>query len=291
MDNTKNTGFTAHKEEINISDVLAQLKTHIAANLNCHNIGRIIEFDKNTQTCTVELMQIKKFNERLYTPAPITQVPLIIYGAQNGHITLPNPVGTIALLFFNDRNMDNFMLTGEQYVPDTTRMHDFTDCVAITTFKTLANPLQDYDERAISIFNEEVINEIKYNSYAKIYGNSIEINSADEEENSSHISITPVSISEITTDKTETAKNITFNASDVISVNSSNYENTSTLGGKITVNSRIGISNTAQNLALLIQAFITACENIAVKTDTGLLTDASKAQFTNLKAQFSALLE
>lgn len=303
--NNKNTGFTLHKEEPGLSDILEQLKLNVLSNINCHNVGRIIEFDKNTQTCTVELMQIKKFNDRLYTPAPITQVPLIIYGAQNGHITLPNPVGTIALLFFNDRNMDNFMLTGEQYVPDTTRMHDFTDCVAITTFKTLANPLADYDERAVSIFNEEVINETKNNSDIKVYGNSIELDSADAEENSSHISITPVSIAVNTTDKTETAENITVNASDVISVNSSDYENTaqniklnsddyenaSTLGGKITVNSRIGISNSAQNLALLIQSFITACENIAVKTDTGLLTDASKAQFTNLKAQFSALLE
>lgn len=273
-------GFNLHKEEPGISDVLNQIKLNILANLNCHNIGKILEFDKDTQTCTVELMQLKQFNGRTYSPAPITQVPLVIYGAANGHITLPNPVGTICLLFFNDRNMDNFLLTGEQYIPDTTRMHDFTDCIAITTFKTLANPLTDYDERAVSIINEEIINEIKYNSYIKVYGNSVEINSLNTNDNiNSHISISPVAISATTTD---------FN----VSV-SNQISNSSTLGGQITVNNKIGISNTNQNLNNLIQAFLTACENITTLTDEagGGLSPDSKQAFTNLKTQFGELLQ
>ncbi len=300
--------FHIHKEEPSLSDVLHQIKINILSNLNCHNIGKILEFDGITQTCTVELMQIKQFNGMSYTPAPITQVPLIIYGAANGHITLPNPVGSICLLFFNDRDMDNFMSTGEQYLPDTTRMHDFTDCVAITTFKTLANPLTDYDERAVSIINEEIINEIKYNSFVKVYGNSVSIKSTNtQNSDETTINITPANILEITNDKTVLADNIMVTATneinisseDEINVNSENYTNSannkiinhSALGGQINVGARVGISNTTQNLNLLIQAFLSACETIAVKTDTGLLTDASKAQFTNLKGQFEALLE
>ena len=227
----------------------------IMSRLNCHNIGRILEFDVATQTCTVELMQLKKFNSRIYAPAPITQVPLIIYGAGNGHITLPNPEGSICLLFFNDRNMDNFMLTGEQYLPDTTRMHDFTDCIAITTFKTLANPLTDYDERAVSIKNEEIIEEIKYSSSFKVYGNSIIAN---------------------TTDYTVNADNEITNASG--------------LGGQITIGEKVSIQNSTQNLNLLIQAFIAACEGITTITGGGL-TPASLQAFTDLKTQFEELLE
>jgi hypothetical protein len=151
----------------------------IMSRLNCHNIGRILEFDKLTQTCTVELMQLKQFNQYTITPAPITQVPLIILGAGGGHITMPNPVGTICLLLFLDRNMDNFMETGEQYVPDTTRMHDFTDAIALTTFTTLANPLNDYDEEAITLFNEGLIEDVSKLSYIKIYPAQIEIQAAD----------------------------------------------------------------------------------------------------------------
>lgn len=167
------------KSQTNFNDVMIIAQDAIMSRLNCHNVGRILEFDSATQTCTVEMMQIKQFNEQAFTPAPITQVPLIILGAGGGHITMPNPEGTICLLLFLDRNIDNFMETGEQYVPDTARMHDFTDCIALTTFTTLANPLSDYDENAISIFNEGLIEDVQKLSYIKIYPNNIQIYAAD----------------------------------------------------------------------------------------------------------------
>ena len=168
-----------HRNQVNFNDVMEIAQDAIMSRLNCHNIGRIIEFDKDTQTCTVELMQIKQFSNQLITPAPITQVPLIMLGAGGAYITMPNPVGTICLLLFLDRNMDNFMETGEQYVPDTTRMHDFTDAIALTTFTTLVNPLNDYDEEAVTLFNEGLIDEISKLSYIKIYPDKIEIQAAD----------------------------------------------------------------------------------------------------------------
>lgn len=243
------------KKEPKLSEVLNQIKLNIASNINCHNVGRIIEFDKITQTCTVELMQLKKFNNTTYIPAPITQVPLIIYGAGDGHITLPDPVGTYCLLFFLDRNTDSFFLTGEQYEPETTRMHDFSDCIAITTFKTLANPITDYDDKAVSILNKEIIEDIEYSSSFKVYGKEIVANATD----------------------------IKNEAENEISLESA-------LGGQLIVGEKITVQNTAQNLNLLIQAFLTACEGI-VTLNGGALTDASKQAFTDLKTQFEELLQ
>lgn len=157
--------------------------------LNCHNIGRIIEFDPTNQLCTVELMQIKRFNDQYITPAPLTNVPLIIYGSGGGHITMPNPVGTICILLFMDRNIDAFLETGESYVPPTTRMHDFTDCIALTTFKTLANPLTEYDEKAVTIMNEEIVEGIKNKSYIKVYGDNVQIKTTQGEATSAAINV------------------------------------------------------------------------------------------------------
>lgn len=149
----------------------------IMARLNCHNIGKILEFDDVTQTCSIQLMQIKQFNEQQITPTILTEVPLIICGAGNGHITFPDPVGTICILLFMDRNIDAFLETGESYVPETTRMHDFTDCVALTTFKTLANPLTEYDLNAITMqyqnSNIKVKDEISMNAKNDIHLKSI----------------------------------------------------------------------------------------------------------------------
>lgn len=167
------------KSQVDFNDVMCIAQEAIMARLNCHNIGKIIEFDSSTQTCTVELMQVKQFNDQFIIPAPITQVPLIILGAGGGHITMPNPVGTICLILFLDRNIDNFMETGEQYVPETSRMHDFTDAIALTTFTTLANPLTDYDEEAVTLFNEGLIDNVNKLSSVKIYPDKIEIQAAD----------------------------------------------------------------------------------------------------------------
>ena len=169
------------KHEPTFNELMNIAQNAVMSRLNCHNIGKILEFDPDTQTCTIQVMQQKQFNEQIFTPAPITQVPLIIYGAGGSHITLPDPVGTICLLFFLDRNADAFMQTGEIYQPDTTRMHDFTDCIALTTFLTLNNPIKNYDTEAISIVYEKLVNEVLYNAVIKNYGNSIQLKVSTEE--------------------------------------------------------------------------------------------------------------
>lgn len=177
------------KAQIDFNSVMELSQDAIMSRLNCHNIGRIIEFDPTNQLCTVELMQIKRFNDQYITPAPLTNVPLIICGSGGGHITMPNPVGTICILLFMDRNIDAFLETGESYVPPTTRMHDFTDCIALTTFKTLANPLTEYDEKAVTIMNEEIIEGIKNKSYIKVYGDNVQIKTIQGEATSAAINV------------------------------------------------------------------------------------------------------
>lgn len=229
-----------HQTQPTILSSLDKMKKNLHATINCHNIGRILEFDPNTQTCMVELMQIKQFNNQSITPAPITDVPIIMLGAGGGFVTMPNPIGTICLLLFMDRDITNFLETGEAYTPETTRMHDFTDCVALTTFSTLANPLTEYDENAVTIMREEIIEKVKYKSLIKLYSQQILIQNS--------------------------------------------------LGGQISVTNKINIQNTTQNLATLIQSFLTACENISTINGGGLTPDSLQA-FTNLKTQFEELLQ
>lgn len=166
------------KSQIDFNGVLELSQDAIMSRLNCHNIGRILEFDKETQTCTIELMQIKQFGERLLPPAPLVEVPLIILGTNSAYITMPDPTDTICLLLFMDRNIDSFLQTGEQYVPETGRMHDFTDCIALATFKTLVNPIQNYDDKAITIYYEEIVEEVKNYSSIKIISNGIILNTS-----------------------------------------------------------------------------------------------------------------
>ena len=163
------------------NDVIARVQQTTMSRLNCHNIGKIIEFEPETQTCTIQLMQQEQLGDNIYTPAPLTEVPLILYGIEGAYITLPNPVGSICLVLFLDRNIDAFMRTGEIYTPETKRTHDYTDCVALTTFKTLVNPIENYDTEAISIIYDKLIEEILYTSVIKNYGNGLLLKVSTEE--------------------------------------------------------------------------------------------------------------
>lgn len=262
--------------ELDFNNMMALNEEAIMSRLNCHNVGKILSFDPLTQTCTVEVMQIKQFNETYYIPAPITDVPLIIYGAGNAHITLPDPTGSICLLLFLDRNIDSFLETGERYEPETWRMHDFSDCIALTTFKTLANPIQEYDERAVSILNNEILENLKNDSYLKVYPEKIELDVTN---------IETVEGENQQQEEVITNSNVLIDNTKILMQNNA--------GGQISVSDKINIQNTAQSLVTLIDAFLTACEGIATVTDEagGTLTAASKQAFTDLKVQFQELLQ
>lgn len=171
---------TVKKYNITRNELLALSQEATMSRLNCHNIGKIVDFDANTQTCTIELMQLKQFADEVIIPAPLTEVPLIIYGCGDASITLPNPVGATCLVLFLDRNIDAFLQTGEYYVPDTARMHDFTDCVALTSFRTLVNPIENYDENSISINYQQLVSDILYFATIKNFGGSINLKVATE---------------------------------------------------------------------------------------------------------------
>lgn len=258
------------KCNINFNDVMDIAQNAIMTRLNCHNIGKIIEYDANTQTCTVQLMILKQFYDNIITPVPITNVPLIIYGAGGGHITLPDPTGSICLLMFLDRNSDKFLQTGEQYVPETTRTHDFTDCIAITTFSTLNNPIQNYDSNAVSIIHNRIIEEIAYESIIKNYADSVLLRSTDG-----------TSTADINLDIQNTGgvSNATIKSS------VTNGVNTST----IKLAELITIQNSAQNLGTLIQSLIQTIKAITI-TNSAVST-ASKNALDTVATNFAALLK
>lgn len=149
------------KSQIGLNEVLSIQADSIMESLNCHNIGKIINFYPETQTADIQILVLKQIQEEVIIPSILANVPLIVYGTANAHITLPNPTGSLCLLFFIDRDIDAFLDTEAPYVPVSPRMHDFSDCIALTTFKTPVNPISNYDENAITIEYENSTIKVK----------------------------------------------------------------------------------------------------------------------------------
>lgn len=243
------------KSQIDRNQLLELTQEAVMSKLNCHNIGKILEFDYATQTATIQIQQIKVFKNSYITPTVLTQVPVVIYGSKNAHITMPDLVGTTCILLFMDRNIDNYISTNEMYTPNTTRTHDITDCIALTTFKTLIDKINNYEPNAVNIAYKKIIEEILYDATIKNFGNKIELKANKTENDETTSSII-----------TETSTNITL-----------------TSGGKIKLN------NSEKNLATLIQSLINTIKNITITE--AAVSDSSKMALTSVAAEFSQLLE
>lgn len=251
--------------QIDLTTAVELAKNKIMSVMNCHNIGRIQTFYPETQTADIEIMQVKSIYNEFYNLPLLVNVPVIIYGGNNNGITLGDLTGAYCLLIFMDRNISSFLETGEIYNPNTSRMHDFSDCIALTTFKNNTNAISNYENEAINIYN----NSKQSSSYVKTFVNNVEINSTQTIEQEG--------------EETTNTSNFSVNPTSVL------IENTG--GGQVEVNAKINIENTSQNLAALMQDFLNACTNITVDTNTGALTPTSKQAFNNLATQFGELLQ
>lgn len=269
-------------------NLMTIVKEGVMSTINCHNIGRIVEFDAQTQTASVEMLQIKQFGGNNIPPSILTQVPVIIYGTANANITLPDPTGSICLILFMDRNMDNFKLSGTNFLARTSRMHDFTDCVALTTFSSLANPIQNYEDNAISMRYETIINEIKYFSKINNYGNYIQLTSNTSNENevdTGILNINPIGTAlQVIKSQGEDVSSSSITMTSVL------IQEQTTQGGVIGIDDKIKIENTDKNLLNLMKSLLSACESIVTQSGGGL-NPASKQQFTDLKTEFEGLLK
>lgn len=99
----------------------------IQYDLNCHRVGKIVKFNPDDLTCDVELLELKPTQSRLDKYALIQGLPLLVSGGIDTNLTFGDVTGAECLVHFNDRDIDSWFDTGESYMPNSKRMHDFSD--------------------------------------------------------------------------------------------------------------------------------------------------------------------
>lgn len=119
--------------------------------MNCVKIGQIVSFDKNDQTCSVQILfkpEVAQFkNKKVITEYPVLEkVPVIVMGGGTSYITHPISAGDQCLLLFNDNMIDNWWATGEARPQDYPRFHDISDAIAIVGLRALPNALKSYSD-------------------------------------------------------------------------------------------------------------------------------------------------
>ena len=141
-------------------DYSASLENNLQKSINCHRIASIQAFDFLTQRASVQIVDYLYLPEtengsvQIITPALITNVPVQINGTLMGGLTIPINVGDFCLLAFNDRDLNNWLLSGETKNVGLAsfRLHDYSDAIAIVgIFPNTAN-IQNYNNTATELF-------------------------------------------------------------------------------------------------------------------------------------------
>jgi len=136
-------------------DVLDVFKREIFFSLNCHAIGTIQSFDAASQTCkatinyakTVVQTAVNGKNQSVPKAYPIlVNVPVInLFGGPSG-ITFPIAKGDTCMILFNDKDMDNWFISGDVNAETVSkRSHSLSDGVALVGIRSKRNALTNYD--------------------------------------------------------------------------------------------------------------------------------------------------
>lgn len=277
------------------------LARKINTNMNCIRIGRILEFDKVLNTCTVKILTLRQYNDTEITDyPPLTDIPLIVLCGGGGELTFPSPVGQDCVLLVNDRDLDLWFEGGESYTPNTNRTHNLSDCIALCGVRNLLNPLVDYDETATTLRNKDTF--LRMHENLAILKSLVKY--VDEDDNET---VTSAILSVYGGNGNNEGGEILAESSqggevditaDVVAKSSANSEvnistgilSKSSQNAQVNLTDMVNISNSSQSLASLMSEFITLCSNISCSTSTGDLRPAFKTDFLALKSKFEQLL-
>jgi hypothetical protein len=122
-------------------DAAAYLKADIFSTLNCIKIGKISKFDKATQSAEIELT-IKAQVEDQVIPYPVlVDCPVVFLQGGGAFIEFPIKAGDYCLVFFNDRDIDDWWTSENVTVPRSARKHSLSDGIALVGLNAKNSPL------------------------------------------------------------------------------------------------------------------------------------------------------
>lgn len=140
-----------------LPDVLREVKKDVGISYNSVSIGIIQEFDETKQIATIRLAIKKILSEepdgtKIYKEHPLLmECPVMTMFGGDSFINLPIAVGDNCIVLFCDRDMDEWVVSGGVQAPNTKRLHDISDAIAIVGIRHYQNSITQFLANGIRI--------------------------------------------------------------------------------------------------------------------------------------------
>jgi hypothetical protein len=144
------------KSEPDLCVLFDKLADEIKSSLSCVLIGTIQTFYPEDQTADIFLnyKRVSLYQEGSsgITDYPIlVKCPVVVLGGGVGYVSFPITSGDSCLVFFCDREIDTWFTNGGINAPQSARIHDLNDGIALVGIKNALNSLASYYSNGVRV--------------------------------------------------------------------------------------------------------------------------------------------
>lgn len=136
-------------------DMFNLIKRELLLQTNCHAIGKITSFDESNCTVNATVAYNMTFQQRdpssgVYSQVmkpypPMVDLPVFIIGGGPVYFDQPFAAGDECMILFNDRDLMNWYAGQPVGATATTRLHSFSDGVALVGLRNMTRAIPFHD--------------------------------------------------------------------------------------------------------------------------------------------------
>ncbi len=147
------------KSEPDLCLILDQESDLIKSEINCVSLGTIQTFYPDSQTADISL-NYKRVS--LYGTTPpvdyqlLVKCPVVVLNGGGGCLTFPIASGDSCLVLFCDREIDTWFTNSGVNAPQSARVHDLNDGIALVGIRNALNPISDYSTLAAILSSTQI---------------------------------------------------------------------------------------------------------------------------------------
>lgn len=140
--------MTTRNANVNQPDTKALLdlwRLDIFQNLNCHAVAIVDSFDPDTQLIRASMSYKRTIKGKEVDYPALVDCPAVVLSGGPAHLTFPIEQGDECLIFFSDRDIDNWYSSGNIQPLASNRLHAFTDAIALVGVRSTLRKIAAYD--------------------------------------------------------------------------------------------------------------------------------------------------
>jgi microcystin-dependent protein len=152
-------------EPPDLSGLLDAKAKEIIKRMNCIQVGTISSFDATTQLAKVSI-NFKRRRKGAQYVAPgqtsdiiddynaMVQVPVFVLNGGGAYLSLPVASGDTCILLFNDVDIDGWLNSNQTLPPNSDRVHDLSDAIALVGIHSKLNPIANFNTLIASLIDK-----------------------------------------------------------------------------------------------------------------------------------------